>query len=106
MEDTLKRMLYTGLGFLSLTKNKVDDVVNDLIDKGRLSREEGQRIMKDFRKESSSSREAMEREMKQWLEGTLSKMDIAQKKDLDELREEVATLQRRVTALEGPNVIK
>ena len=106
MEDTLKKIMYTGLGFLSLTKNKVEEMIDDLVDKGRLSREEGQRIMKDFKKDSATSREAMENEMKQWVENAMSKMDIAQKKDLDQLREEVEALQRRVTAMEGPNVIK
>jgi polyhydroxyalkanoate synthesis regulator phasin len=106
MEDTLKKIMYTGLGFLSLTKNKVEEMIDDLVDKGRLSREEGQRIMKDFKKDSATSREAMENEMKQWVENAMSKMDIAQKKDLDQLREEVEALQRRVTAIEGPNVIK
>ncbi len=106
MEDTFKKILHTGIGFLSLTKTKVEELVNDLIDKGRLSREEGERIMKDFKKDSATSREAIEKEMKQWLENALSKMDIAQKKDLDKLRVEVDQLQRRVTAMEGPNVIK
>lgn len=106
MEDTLKKIMYTGLGFLSLTKTKVEEMIDDLVDKGRLSREEGQRIMRDFKKDSATSREAIENEMKQWAENAMSKMDIAQKKDLDQLREEVEALQRRVTAIEGPNVIK
>lgn len=106
MEDTLKKILHTGLGFLSLTKCKVEEVVNDLIDKGRLSREEGERIMKDFKKDSATSRQAMEKEMKQWMESALGKMDIARKKDLEKLSEEVDQLQRRVTVLEGPKMIK
>lgn len=106
MEDTFKKILYTGVGFLSLTKTKVEELIGDLIDRGKLSREEGERIMKDFKKESASSKEAMEKEMKQWLENALDKMSIAKQKDLEELEKQVEQLQTRVTALEGPNIAK
>lgn len=106
MEDTFKKILYTGIGFLSLAKEKTQEVINDLIDRGKLSQEEGERIMNDFKKESATSREAMEKEMKSWLENTLDRMDIAQKKDLEKLQLQLTDLQKRVTALEGPEMIQ
>ncbi len=106
MEDTFKKIFYTGLGFLSLTKTKIEEVISDLIDKGKLSEEEGERIMKDFKKDSASSKEAMEKEMKQWVQNALDTMDIARKKEVDELRKQLVDLEKRVTALEGPNIPK
>ncbi|WP_417591064.1 phasin family protein [Owenweeksia hongkongensis] len=103
MEDTFKKMLYSGIGFLSLTKSKIDEVVDDLIDRGRLSREEGEKIVNDFKKESGSSKEAVENELLQWMEKALSKMDIARKKDLEQLQKQVEELQKRVTVLESKN---
>ncbi len=106
MEDTFKKIFYTGIGFLSLAKTKMQEVVNDLMEKGKLSEEEGERIMNDFKKESASSREAVEKEMKSWLENTLNRMDIAQKKELAVLQLEIEELQKRVTALEGPKQVQ
>lgn len=106
MEDTFKKILYTGIGFLSLTKTKIQEVVNDLIERGKLSEEEGERIMNDFKKESGSSREAMEKEMKGWMESALNRMDIARKKDVEELEKQLIDLQKRVTALEGRNIVQ
>ena len=103
MEDTFKKILYSGIGFLSLTKSKIDEVVDDLIDRGRLSREEGERIVNDFKKDSASSKEAVENEMHQWMEKALSKMDIARKKDIEVLQQEIDALQKRVTVLENKN---
>ncbi len=101
MEDTFKKILYSGIGFLSLTKSKIDEVVDDLIDRGRLSREEGERIVNDFKKDSASSKDAVENELKQWMEKTLNRMDIARKKDVEALHLQVEELQKRVTVLEG-----
>lgn len=106
MEDTFKKMLYTGIGFLSLAKTKTQEVINDLIDRGKLSQDEGERIMKDFKKESATSRDAMEREMRGWMENALDRMEIAKKKKLKELEKELVELQKRVTALEGSNILQ
>ncbi|AEV33048.1 hypothetical protein Oweho_2073 [Owenweeksia hongkongensis DSM 17368] len=103
MEDTFKKIVYTGLGALSLAKSKMDEVVDDLIDRGRLSREEGEKIAKDFRKDSASSKEAVESELQQWMEKALNKMDIARRKDLEQLQKQVEELQKRVTVLESKN---
>lgn len=101
MEDTFKKILYTGLGAVSLAKTKIDEVVDELIDRGRLSREEGEKIVKDFKKDSATSKEAMEKEVNQWMEKALDRMDIARKKDMEDLQKQVEELQKRVTALEG-----
>lgn len=106
MEDAFKKILYTGIGFFSLARDKTQEVINDLIDRGKLSQEEGERIMNDFKKESGHSKNAMESEMKHWMDSALKRMDIAQKKDLEKLQAEVEELQKRVTALEGPNLVK
>lgn len=106
MEDTFKKIFYTGIGFLSLAKTKTQEVINDLIDRGKLSEEEGERIMNDFKKESATSGEAMEKEMKGWMQSTLNRMDIAQKKDLEVLQIQIEELQKRVTALEGRNTVQ
>ncbi len=103
MEETFKKILYTGLGALSLTKSKIDEVVDDLIDRGRLSREEGEKIVNDFKKESGSSKEAVKNEMHQWMEKALDKMDIANKNEVKDLQNQLEELQKRVTVLESRN---
>lgn len=103
MEDTFKKILYSGIGFISLTKSKIDEVVDDLIDRGRLSREEGEKIINDFKKESGSSKEAVENELYRWMEKAMVKMDIAHKKDIKDLQSQLEELQKRVTVLESRN---
>ena len=101
MEDTFKKLLHTGIGAVSLAKAKIDEVVDDLMDKGRLSREEGEKILNDFKKDSATSKAAMQKEMSQWMEKALNRMEIARKKEVEDLRQQIEELQKRVTALEA-----
>lgn len=48
MEEILKRFLYAGVGFLSLTTSKVKETVDELINNRKLTEEEGKRIIEDF----------------------------------------------------------
>lgn len=102
MEDTMKKILYTGIGYLSLARQKTEDVIRDLINKGKISEAEGERIMKDFKKESGSTRQALEKDIKEMMAKMLDKMDIAKKRDIAALETQITELQKRVTALEGP----
>lgn len=39
MKETLKNILYTGIGIAFLTKDKIEELKADLVEKGRISQE-------------------------------------------------------------------
>jgi polyhydroxyalkanoate synthesis regulator phasin len=44
MEDTLKNLLYQGLGVAVITKEKIEKVVAEMVEKGKVTQEEGKKV--------------------------------------------------------------
>lgn len=93
MEDTIKNLLYQGLGVIAITKDKVEKAVSDLVDRGKITREEGKKfyeeISSDTLKAGKEFKENIRDTAREWFE----KSGIPS-------REEFEALKRRVEALE------
>ena len=46
--ELMKNMVYAGVGLASATSDKVKETINDLVEKGRISDNEGKKILEDF----------------------------------------------------------
>lgn len=52
MKELLKNMLYTGVGAAFLTRDKVDEIRKELVERGKLTKEEGKEFVDDLIKKS------------------------------------------------------
>lgn len=64
MEDLFKKFFYTGVGIASLTAEKLQETVDELIGKGKVSKEEGKKIVDDFKDKVDVRREEIESKIK------------------------------------------
>ena len=44
MDNLIKRVIYTGVGFVASTTERLQNVVDDLVEMGKLSEEEGKKL--------------------------------------------------------------
>ena len=65
MEELLKKVLYTGVGMVAYTSEKVQKIVSDLVSQSKISEEEGKKIVEDFMKDSEGKREEIEAKVKE-----------------------------------------
>ncbi len=94
MESIFKRLLNAGIGVASKTSRFAEDVIKDLIDKGKISEGEGQKIIEDLEKEGEEQRQVFEKEMNIYIEKALKKMDIPSREEFNNLAERLAVLER------------
>jgi len=97
MKNLIEKFLYTGVGFIALTADKVQKVVNDLVDQSKISEDEGRKIVDDFLQETKSKRTELENKFKEITNniGDNLPIDVFSKKD------EEQALEERVEALEA-----
>lgn len=99
MEETLKKLVYAGVGFAAQATEKFESAVNDLVKKGKLSDKEGKKIVDDFFKKSEKKKESFESRFKSTTEEIVAKFNFATKADLD-------ALSKRISKLEKPEATK
>ncbi len=92
MIDLIKKAMFTGIGVASLTKEKVEDVVKDFIEKGKLSEAEGKKFTEDLLKKSEESKEEVRQQVEEIVNSSLDKMNLAKGSDVEELKAEIAQL--------------
>jgi polyhydroxyalkanoate synthesis regulator phasin len=97
MFDTMRKMMLVGLG----VQEKAREMLDDMVDKGKISREEGDSMLNKFMGQAESSVDTLEEKFKELLNSTLDTMDLPTKKDMQELRDQVALLQKTLDKIQG-----
>lgn len=101
MIDLIKKAMFTGIGMLSLSKDKVEEIARDFMDKGKLSEKEGERLVDDLLKKSEESRQELKKQIEEQVQALLEKMDLASKKDLAAIRTEIDDIKSKLEAMEN-----
>ena len=92
MIDLVKKAMFTGLGVMSLTKEKVEEIAKDFVEKGQLSEQEGRTLVKEMIEKSEESKNEIKKQIDTAVKAALSQMDIASKSDLEAVRTEIEQL--------------
>ena len=99
MSDVLRRLLFTGLGALVITKDKMEDMVSELVSEGEISEEEGKNIVNNFVSRAREEREKIADRVRSELEKQYGSAGLASKKEVEKLRLEVRDLSAKVREL-------
>jgi len=98
--DAAKKALVVGIGVLDVTREKIEVLVDDLINKGHLDKEERARTIRELLEKA----EIRSREAKNWVEEqvktTVTKLRPAKEEEVDALRQQVTDLQKIIERLE------
>lgn len=92
MIDLVKKALLTGVGVAALTKDKIEEVAKDFIEKGKMTENEGRAFVDDLVSRSEESRIEFQKQIESRVQKVLEKMDLAQKSEVDALKLEIEKL--------------
>ncbi|MCW5210876.1 hypothetical protein VU03_04000, partial [Desulfobulbus sp. N3] len=102
MKELLKNMLYTGVGAAFLTRDKLDEIRKELVDRGNLTREEGKDFVEDLLKKSDSARDQLELWLSRQVEDRIKGLNLATTDEVEELRRKIEELQVALNSREQP----
>jgi polyhydroxyalkanoate synthesis regulator phasin len=100
MLDTLERLILLQIGAAALTRERVQEAVNRLIEQGRLEREEGRMVVENVvtraRERSTGARSLLDASVQQGLRGA----GVPNREAYEDLLFRVEQLEHRVRLLE------
>jgi len=120
MENTFKNFLYTGVGLMAMTAEKIQHTIDKLVAEGKLSMEEGKKVVAKLEKEGKISSEdgkkmmdnfiknakikkgELETQMKGIAERVIGSFNFATEKELTDLKKRVAVLEAKLKATNKP----
>lgn len=96
MEELIKKFVYTGVGVVAFTAEKVKEIVDNLVTEEKLTEEEGKKIVNDFLSNTEEKKGVFEEQLKAFGDKVNSMLNLG-KTDTDELED----LKARIEVLEG-----
>lgn len=96
MEETLKKLVYAGVGLAAQATEKIEETVNELVKKGKISDKEGKKIVDDFFKKSEKKKDSYESKFKAAIQEVTDKFNYVKKADYDKLAKKISELEKQI----------
>ena len=82
MSGLIERSVNLGLGLFSYSREKIEEVVDELVNKGEVTRKDAKDLVNDLVKKGEEQREDFKKMVKDEILEALDAKDIARKEDL------------------------
>lgn len=99
MKDLLKNIIYAGVGAAFLTREKLEEVGRELVEKGSLTMDEGKEFVDELLKKSEKAKEQLEQWMSGKVEERVRKCHLASSDEIAELRRKMEEMQAALEKL-------
>ncbi len=96
MIETLKNTLYASVGLAYMTKEKVEELAHELIEKGKMSEKEGKEFIDDLVNRSKEAKDKVEVQIDHRVKDTLKKMNLVTKAEYDDLEKRMKDLESKL----------
>jgi polyhydroxyalkanoate synthesis regulator phasin len=103
MEDLFKKFLYTGVGLVAHNAEMLQKNVNELINKGKLTEDEGRKVVDDLIVDTTHKKEEFEDRLRGMVDGILAKFDLPSREEINSLRTRVTELEEELAAAKTTN---
>lgn len=93
MEALFKKFLYTGVGLVASTAEKVQSNINGTIDKTKETEKEGEKVVTDLMKDTGDKYNEVEDRLRSALDSALARFDLPNADEFRSLKKKVAELE-------------
>ncbi len=101
MFEIFKKSLFAGLGLAVVTKTKLESVLEKLVEEGKMSRDEAEKMGQELLESGEKQWTDFETRLQETIKGFLKNMDICKTTDLKKLEKKVRAIDMRLKAQES-----
>lgn len=105
MKNEIKNIFLAGIGSAAYTYEKASKMVNDLVEKGKLTVEEGKELSEELKRNIKNTTENVKEKVenkpltKEDMASLLKEMNFVSKDEVDDLKVEMSKLQEKLDSL-------
>ena len=82
MFETLDKLMLAGLGAMSMTKEKAEEIFDEYVEKGKAQKDQRSGFVKDLVDRAEKSKKDMEKLISEQIDKALAKQPLATKDDI------------------------
>ena len=92
----LRKVMLASMGAVAIAQEEAEELINKLVERGEIAREEGRKLMQDM---MANRREKVEGRFDARVEGALEKMNVPTKADLKAVEKKLDELNKKLDKL-------
>jgi poly(hydroxyalkanoate) granule-associated protein len=102
--DAAHKVLLASIGVVVITQEEVEKFVARLVERGEIAEKDGRKMIKDVmerrKKQAEEVRSGTEEKVDKRLDEMLARLNVPTRDDIDALSKQIATLTRKVNAIQ------
>ena len=99
MKKILEDMLLTGLGAIVETKDKAEELVENMVEQGDVTRKEGKKLLDEFLEKTDKETTKLSDKVSKQLEKKLKQAGFVTKKEVEDLNKRIKELEEQLNEL-------
>ncbi|MEL6863006.1 MAG: phasin family protein [Bacteroidota bacterium] len=99
MEDLFRKVFYTGIGLVTNTTESLKKGVDELVAKGKITREEGLKVVSNLEENITEKREEFESMLNNAVGLTLNRLNLPTADSINRLEKRIKSLEIKVGLL-------
>lgn len=96
MLDMMKKAMMAGIGLALKTKDEVEEIAKELIQKGKMSEKDGKKFLDDLMARYESAKSNMENWVENAVQDLIKKGKLATRDEIDGLKKEIQDLKNAI----------
>lgn len=96
MFEVIRDAAKIGLGAVSLSKDNIKKLTDNLVEIGKVSREEGDRLFTDLEKSATEFKESMKETIEENVRKIVEQSKLATRTELEDLRKKIEELEEKL----------
>jgi len=94
MFELIKKSIFIGAGLASMTAEKIEEAVSEIVKKGEISEKQGRDLVQDLLDKSSKVRKELTERIDKLVQDKLQKLNVPTRRELDEMQARIAQLEK------------
>jgi polyhydroxyalkanoate synthesis regulator phasin len=96
--DLLKKPMLIGLGMLALTQEKVKEMVDELVKKGEITKEERLKVIDKVMNQIKEQEKEVKEKIAEIVKKTIMEMGLPTKEDLEKILKKLDEIEKKISA--------
>jgi len=96
MRNIAQKILLAGIGAFALTREKAEQVVNEMVKKGQVKGDDAQSVLEDLMQRGEEERQVLKQTIRNEFKKIISELNLASRDELDQLAERISRLEQKL----------
>jgi len=97
MLNLIKKSMLTGIGLALIAKDEVEDLAKELVNRSKMSENEGTKFLEDLQKRYDETQRKLEEKVQNAVKEFMKKADVVTGDELKGLKKEIRELKKAIS---------